>query len=627
MMKKYSWIAALVLALSLAFFACDNGGGGGGGGKTPPPPGNDYDENVNPVASDANFIRISSRENNYDTIDLRAGKANALGNWTASKGHTITVYGRGATAAGTAAKSVAGKIRFAMTDSPWTAYSPNFDTDGSGLFTMTRDFTWAEISNADQNIRLQAEPDFKIIYFYEIVIEDEDGTEVYKLSEDADIQGLDSGDKPFPNGDQSPTTWLAQAGGPRIEAMVPGEEAPPPPPPPPPPSEDAFNDAVGLTGLTNEWGTSRSIVADATTGIISRVTGSDGSALFSVDIPGSQAVTASATIKVTYIAVVEEETPVAGVKLTAKLPGTSNDLSSATYIDLTGDGTEHTFEIPASIYGATVATLAKLSFQDNSAATSVWKLKIISIEIVAGAADLPITTTAIPLAKPVAGVAATFAVTTAQYTGVVVWNPAVADGADFATSTEYTATITLTAIAGYTFGDADEDFFTHADATSIEFDPDTKVVTVVFPATGAAGLAEAVLDPVPAPTKMGSDGNATVTITGNVVAVEATATGGGVGFYYTFDESYKAYTTLRITYTAALTGAVAKVSVKNGANSWSGIATGQYKDIVDGGTTFDVTIAELTGTTFGISFQINNNGDSDIPQDWTFEVTEFKFIP
>ena len=32
MMKKYSWIAALVLALSLAFFACDNGGGGKKGG-------------------------------------------------------------------------------------------------------------------------------------------------------------------------------------------------------------------------------------------------------------------------------------------------------------------------------------------------------------------------------------------------------------------------------------------------------------------------------------------------------------------------------------------------------------------------------------------------------------------
>jgi hypothetical protein len=38
MMKKYSWIAALVLALSLAFFACDNGGGGkkGGGGVEEP---------------------------------------------------------------------------------------------------------------------------------------------------------------------------------------------------------------------------------------------------------------------------------------------------------------------------------------------------------------------------------------------------------------------------------------------------------------------------------------------------------------------------------------------------------------------------------------------------------------
>ncbi|MEA5040800.1 MAG: hypothetical protein VB086_13345, partial [Clostridiaceae bacterium] len=53
---------------------------------------------------------------------------------------------------------------------------------------------------------------------------------------------------------------------------------------------------------------------------------------------------------------------------------------------------------------------------------------------------------------------------TAQYTGTVAWTPA---DATFAASTSYTATITLTAKAGYTLTGVAADFFTVAGADSV----------------------------------------------------------------------------------------------------------------------------------------------------------------
>jgi len=84
---------------------------------------------------------------------------------------------------------------------------------------------------------------------------------------------------------------------------------------------------------------------------------------------------------------------------------------------------------------------------------------------------------------PVTGATPVTAITaTAQYTGVVTWLP---DDVTFAAETVYTATITLTAKAGFTLTGVPADFFTVATATATNL-VDSGVVAAVFPATGAA---------------------------------------------------------------------------------------------------------------------------------------------
>jgi len=99
-------------------------------------------------------------------------------------------------------------------------------------------------------------------------------------------------------------------------------------------------------------------------------------------------------------------------------------------------------------------------------------------------ADEVVTIAIIPgVTAPVTGatpVAATTA--TAQYTGVVTWLP---DDVTFAAETVYTATITLTAKAGFTLTGVTADFFTVASATAANL-VDSGVVEAVFPATEAA---------------------------------------------------------------------------------------------------------------------------------------------
>jgi hypothetical protein len=90
---------------------------------------------------------------------------------------------------------------------------------------------------------------------------------------------------------------------------------------------------------------------------------------------------------------------------------------------------------------------------------------------------------------PVAGVAPKTTVTSAQYTGTIVWKDA-SDATltgDFATSTVYTATITLAAIPPYTFTGVAQDFFEVAGAT-VSYTADSNIVTATFPATGATAL-------------------------------------------------------------------------------------------------------------------------------------------
>lgn len=75
---------------------------------------------------------------------------------------------------------------------------------------------------------------------------------------------------------------------------------------------------------------------------------------------------------------------------------------------------------------------------------------------------------------------------TDQYTGTVSWSPS---DSSFEYETAYTATITLTAMSGYTLTGVAEDFFTVDGADTVTNDADSGVVTAVFPETEAVGYA------------------------------------------------------------------------------------------------------------------------------------------
>ena len=142
----------------------------------------------------------------------------------------------------------------------------------------------------------------------------------------------------------------------------------------------AFNAVAGLTTITQEWGNTGCIVFDSLTGVLSRSAGS--SSLFSVPTTGLTILETN-TIKVTWAALAKDQ-----VKLTAKKPGTSSDLASATYVDVTTAGAtgflQGSFTIPAARYTDTNGDFeapAKLSFQDNSGTDAEWKLKIVSVTV------------------------------------------------------------------------------------------------------------------------------------------------------------------------------------------------------------------------------------------------------
>jgi hypothetical protein len=90
---------------------------------------------------------------------------------------------------------------------------------------------------------------------------------------------------------------------------------------------------------------------------------------------------------------------------------------------------------------------------------------------------------------PVTGAVPVTAITeTAEYTGTVAWSgsPAV-----FAGLKVYTATITLTAKAGYTFTGVVAGFFTLPGADTVSNSADSGVVIAEFPATLAVLVGDA----------------------------------------------------------------------------------------------------------------------------------------
>ena len=130
---------------------------------------------------------------------------------------------------------------------------------------------------------------------------------------------------------------------------------------------------------------------------------------------------------------------------------------------------------------ATAVRNAELTFSAKDA-TSV---KISVTQAAAGLTTVNLAAVA-GVVQPVTGALPVSAITAGeQYTGTVAWSPSVTGA--FATSTTYTATITLTAKAGYTFEGVAENFFTVENATATNA-AGSGVIMAVFPATAAPSI-------------------------------------------------------------------------------------------------------------------------------------------
>jgi hypothetical protein len=136
---------------------------------------------------------------------------------------------------------------------------------------------------------------------------------------------------------------------------------------------------------------------------------------------------------------------------------------------------------------------------------------VASNEITATTAATPVTLSAIQgvTAPAIGATPVTMITATAQYTGTVAWSPAVAT--TFLRSQAYTATITLTPTARFTFAGVAANSFTVAGAMATN-PINTGTVTAVFPATAAAPVTLKAILGVTAP-KTGATPVMTITAT------------------------------------------------------------------------------------------------------------------
>ena len=174
---------------------------------------------------------------------------------------------------------------------------------------------------------------------------------------------------------------------------------------------------------------------------------------------------------------------------------------------------------------------------------------------------------------PVNGVSrgSTSITSTVQYTGSISWSP---NDSTFGPSTIYTATITLTAISGYTFNGVGENFFTVAGATASN-SANSGVITAVFPITGPPilGVNWKAITP-------GTE-NGTTTTFDSYITIQGIAYGDS-RFVAVGASGRMAYSTNGINWTAITLGTENGTTTTFGLDSIEGIAYGDGKFIAGG---------------------------------------------
>jgi len=182
---------------------------------------------------------------------------------------------------------------------------------------------------------------------------------------------------------------------------------------------------------------------------------------------------------------------------------------------------------------------------------------------------------AIPgVTAPVTGAAPVASVDSLQYTGSVTWDPPVSG--TFAASTVYTATITLTALGGFTFQGVAANFFTVAGATSVSNAANSGEIIAVFPATATivditniSGVTAPVMGAVKVTTI-----TATTQYTGIVTWTPSVSSTFAASTSYTATITLTALSGFTFQGVAANSFAVAGATVSNAANT--GIVTAVF---------------------------------------------------
>ena len=235
-----------------------------------------------------------------------------------------------------------------------------------------------------------------------------------------------------------------------------------------------------LTGITADFFTvagAETVTNDADSGVVTAVfpaTGSTAPAV--IDIAAIPGVTAPAG----------GATPVTTITETDQYTGTVN-----------WDPADNPFDYE-TVYTATITLTAKSGYTLTGVTADFFT--VAGADTISNDADSGVVTAVFPatgstppavidiaaipgVTAPVQGSTPVTTITeTDQYTGTVSWDPA---DNPFDYSTEYTATITLTAKSGYTLTGITENFFTVAGAETVTNDADSGVVTAFFPETDA----------------------------------------------------------------------------------------------------------------------------------------------
>jgi len=154
--------------------------------------------------------------------------------------------------------------------------------------------------------------------------------------------------------------------------------------------------------------------------------------------------------------------------------GTTITWSSSDSAVISNTGT-----VTASVADTTVILTATIHRGSQPAETRIFTVTVkgssptvVNISLIAGVAPPAMSETP-----------ATTITETMQYTGIVTWS---GNPIEFAATTVYTATISLSAKAGYTLTGVATDYFTVAGTTSDTNPVNSGVISAVFPATGAA---------------------------------------------------------------------------------------------------------------------------------------------